>query len=142
MRMSHWFPRLFLLALALTLVLSGIPALAEESEGNAPENPAVILSANPTTGYTWAVEIADEAVISVTDEGVAPNDEALTGAKSAGLHHRYLYLCPLVGDGRSARLQAGVRPVGGRGAEGHGCGHHVPAGRELTDAPGHAAQSP
>ena len=47
MRMSHWFPRLCLLALALTLVLSGIPALAEESEGNAPENPAVILSANP-----------------------------------------------------------------------------------------------
>lgn len=80
MRMSHWFPRLCLLALALTLVLSGIPALAEESEGNAPENPAVILSANPTTGYTWAVEIADEAVISVTDEGVTPNDEALTGA--------------------------------------------------------------
>ena len=122
MRMSHWFPRLCLLALALTLVLSGIPALAEESEGNAPENPAVILSANPTTGYTWAVEIADEAVISVTDEGVAPNDEALTGAGgfqrfelvgSAGLHHRYLYLCPLVGDGRSACLQAGVRPVGG-----------------------------
>ena len=26
------------------------------------------------------MEIADEAVISVTDEGVAPNDEALTGA--------------------------------------------------------------
>ena len=54
--------------------------MAEEDAGNAPENPVVILSANPTTGYTWAVEIADDTVVSVTDDGIAQGDTELVGA--------------------------------------------------------------
>ena len=54
--------------------------MAEEGAGNAPENPAVILAANPTTGYTWAVEIADDTVVSVTDDGIAQGDTELVGA--------------------------------------------------------------
>ncbi|MDY2656545.1 MAG: protease inhibitor I42 family protein [Candidatus Limiplasma sp.] len=72
--------RLCLLALALLLALPAVPALAEESAGNTPENPAVILAANPTTGYTWAVEIADDTVVSVTDDGIAQSDTELVGA--------------------------------------------------------------
>ena len=90
MRMSHWFPRLCLLALALTLVLSGIPALAEESEGNAPENPAVILSANPTTGYTWTATVADEKVVAVVDDGFA-QDAAEETATGVGGFQRYVF---------------------------------------------------
>lgn len=80
MKHPNFLTRLCLLALAVTLALPLIPAVAEEDVGNAPENPVVILSANPTTGYTWAVEIADEAVVSVTDDGIAPDSEELTGA--------------------------------------------------------------
>ena len=80
MKHSNFFARLCLLALAMALVFPLAPASAEEDAGNAPENPAVILSANPTTGYTWAVEIADESVVSVTDDGLAPDSEELTGA--------------------------------------------------------------
>ena len=80
MKHPNFLTRLCLLALAVTLALPLIPAVAEEDAGNAPENPVVILSANPTTGYTWAVEIADEAVVSVTDDGIAPDSEELTGA--------------------------------------------------------------
>lgn len=80
MKHPNFLTRLCLLALAVTLALPLIPAMAEEDAGNAPENPVVILSANPTTGYTWAVEIADEAVVSVTDDGIAPDSEELTGA--------------------------------------------------------------
>lgn len=80
MKHPDFLTRLCLLALAVTLALPLIPAVAEEDAGNAPENPVVILSANPTTGYTWAVEIADEAVVSVTDDGIAPDSEELTGA--------------------------------------------------------------
>ena len=80
MKHPNFVTRLSLLALAVTLALPLIPAVAEEDAGNAPENPVVILSANPTTGYTWAVEIADEAVVSVTDDGIAPDSEELTGA--------------------------------------------------------------
>lgn len=80
MKHPNFVTRLCLLALAVTLALPLIPAVAEEDAGNAPENPVVILSANPTTGYTWAVEIADEAVVSVTDDGIAPDSEELTGA--------------------------------------------------------------
>ena len=80
MKHPNFLTRLCLLALAVTLALPLIPAMAEEGAGNAPENPAVILAANPTTGYTWAVEIADEAVVSVTDDGIAPDSEELTGA--------------------------------------------------------------
>lgn len=80
MKHPNFLTRLCLLALAVPLALPLIPAVAEEDAGNAPENPVVILSANPTTGYTWAVEIADEAVVSVTDDGIAPDSEELTGA--------------------------------------------------------------
>ena len=80
MKHPNFLTRLCLLALAVTLALPLIHAVAEEDAGNAPENPVVILSANPTTGYTWAVEIADEAVVSVTDDGIAPDSEELTGA--------------------------------------------------------------
>ena len=80
MKHPNFLTRLCLLALAVTLALPLIPAVAEEDAGNAPENPVVILSANPTTGYTWAVEIADEAVVSVTDDGIASDSEELTGA--------------------------------------------------------------
>lgn len=80
MKHPNFLTRLCLLVLAMTLALPLIPAVAEEDAGNAPENPVVILSANPTTGYTWAVEIADEAVVSVTDDGIAPDSEELTGA--------------------------------------------------------------
>ena len=80
MKHPNFLTRLCLLALAVTLALPLIPVVAEEDAGNAPENPVVILSANPTTGYTWAVEIADEAVVSVTDDGIAPDSEELTGA--------------------------------------------------------------
>lgn len=80
MKTSTLLWRLCMLALAMTLVLPLLPALAEEDAGNAPQNPAVILAANPTTGYTWTVEIADEAVVSVTDDGIAPDSEELTGA--------------------------------------------------------------
>ncbi len=80
MKHPNFLTRLCLLALAVTLALPLIPAVAEEDAGNAPENPVVILSANPTTGYTWAVEIADEAVVSVTNDGIAPDSEELTGA--------------------------------------------------------------
>ena len=80
MKHPSFLTRLCLLALAVTLALPLIPAVAEEDAGNAPENPVVILSAHPTTGYTWAVEIADEAVVSVTDDGIAPDSEELTGA--------------------------------------------------------------
>lgn len=83
MKISILLRRLCMLALAMTLVLPLLPALAEEDAGNAPQNPAVILAlaANPTTGYTWTVEIADEAVVSVTDDGIAQGDEQpLTGA--------------------------------------------------------------
>lgn len=80
MKHPNFLTRLCLLALAVTLALPLIPAVAEEDAGNAPENPVVILSANPTTGYTWALEIADEAVVSVTDDGIAPDSEELTGA--------------------------------------------------------------
>ena len=81
MKTSTLLWRLCMLALAMTLVLPLLPALAEEDAGNAPQNPAVILAANPTTGYTWTVEIADEAVISVADDGIAQGDEQpLTGA--------------------------------------------------------------
>lgn len=80
MKHPNFLTRLCLLALAVTLALPLIPAVAEEDAGNSPENPAVILAANPTTGYTWAVEIADEAVVSVTDDGIAPDSEELTGA--------------------------------------------------------------
>ena len=80
MKHPNFLTRLCLLALAVTLALPLIPAVAEEDAGNAPENPVVILSANPTTGYTWAVEIADEAVVSVTDDDIAPDSEELTGA--------------------------------------------------------------
>lgn len=80
MKHPNFLTRLCLLALAVTLALPLIPAVAEEDAGNSPENPVVILSANPTTGYTWAVEIADEAVVSVTDDGIAPDSEELTGA--------------------------------------------------------------
>lgn len=80
MKHPNFVTRLCLLALAVTLALPLIPAVAEEDAGNAPENPVVILSANPTTGYTWAVEIADEAVVSVTNDGIAPDSEELTGA--------------------------------------------------------------
>ena len=81
MKTSTLLWRLCMLALAMTLVLPLLPALAEEDAGNAPQNPAVILAANPTTGYTWTVEIADEAVVSVTDDGIAQGDEQpLTGA--------------------------------------------------------------
>lgn len=80
MKHPNFLTRLYLLVLAMTLALPLIPAVAEEDAGNAPENPVVILSANPTTGYTWAVEIADEAVVSVTDDGIAPDSEELTGA--------------------------------------------------------------
>ena len=75
MKTSTLLWRLCMLALAMTLVLPLLPALAEEDAGNAPQNPAVILAANPTTGYTWTVEIADEAVVSVTDDGIAQGDE-------------------------------------------------------------------
>lgn len=80
MKHPNFLTRLCLLALAVTLALPLIPAVAEEDAGNAPENPVVILSANPTTGYTWAVEIADDTVVSVTDDGIAPDSEELTGA--------------------------------------------------------------
>lgn len=80
MKHTNFFTRLCLLALAMLLVLPAAPAAAEEDAGNAPENPAVFLSANPTTGYTWSVEIADETVVSVTDDGIAPDSEELTGA--------------------------------------------------------------
>ena len=80
MKHPNFLTRLCLLALAVTLALPLIPAVAEEDAGNAPENPVVILSANPTTGYTWAVEIADEAVVSVTDDGIAQGDTELVGA--------------------------------------------------------------
>lgn len=81
MKTSTLLRRMFVLALAMTLVLPLLPALAEEDAGNAPQNPAVILAANPTTGYTWTVEIADEAVVSVTDDGIVQGDEQpLTGA--------------------------------------------------------------
>lgn len=80
MKHPNFLTRLCLLVLAMTLALPLIPAMAEEDAGNAPENPVVILSANPTTGYTWAVEIADEAVVSVTDDGIAQGDTELVGA--------------------------------------------------------------
>lgn len=81
MKISILLRRMFVLALAMTLALPLLPALAEEDAGNAPQNPAVILAANPTTGYTWTVEIADEAVISVADDGIVQGDEQpLTGA--------------------------------------------------------------
>ena len=80
MKTSTLLRRMFVLALAMTLVLPLLPALAEEDAGNALQNPAVILAANPTTGYTWTVEIADEAVVSVTNDGIAPDSEELTGA--------------------------------------------------------------
>ena len=63
MKTSTLLRRMFVLALAMTLALPLLPALAEEDAGNAPQNPAVILAANPTTGYTWTFEIADEAVM-------------------------------------------------------------------------------
>lgn len=80
MKHPNFLTRLCLLALAVTLALPLIPAVAEEDAGNAPENPVVILSANPTTGYTWAVEIADDTVVSVTDDGIAQGDTELVGA--------------------------------------------------------------
>ncbi len=80
MKHPNFLTRLCLLALAVTLALPLIPAMAEEDAGNAPENPVVILSANPTTGYTWAVEIADDTVVSVTDDGIAQGDTELVGA--------------------------------------------------------------
>ena len=81
MKTSTLLWRLCMLALAMTLALPLLPALAEEDAGNALQNPAVILAANPTTGYTWTVEIADEAVISVADDGIVQGDEQpLTGA--------------------------------------------------------------
>lgn len=49
MKTSTLLWRLCMLALAMTLVLPLLPALAEEDAGNAPQNPAVILAANPTT---------------------------------------------------------------------------------------------
>ena len=92
MKTSTLLWRLCMLALAMTLVLPLLPALAEEDAGNAPQNPAVILAANPTTGYTWTVEIADEAVISVADDGIAQGDEQpLTGALS--FHHIAVFHC-------------------------------------------------
>lgn len=80
MKHPNFLTRLCLLVLAMTLALPLIPAVAEEDAGNAPENPVVILSANPTTGYTWAVEIADDTVVSVTDDGIAQGDTELVGA--------------------------------------------------------------
>lgn len=80
MKHPNFLTRLCLLTLAVTLALPLIPAVAEEDAGNAPENPVVILSANPTTGYTWAVEIADDTVVSVTDDGIAQGDTELVGA--------------------------------------------------------------
>lgn len=80
MKHPNFLTRLCLLVLAMTLALPLIPAMAEEGAGNAPENPVVILSANPTTGYTWAVEIADDTVVSVTDDGIAQGDTELVGA--------------------------------------------------------------
>lgn len=86
MKTSTLLRRMFVFALAMVLALPLLPALAEEDAGNAPQNPAVILAANPTTGYTWTVEIADEAVVSVTDDGIVQGDEQpLTGA--GGLQH-------------------------------------------------------
>ena len=70
MKISILLRRMFVLALAMTLALPLLPALAEEDAGNAPQNPAVILAANPTTGYTWTFEIADEAGISVARDGM------------------------------------------------------------------------
>ena len=149
MKTSTLLRRMFVLALAMTLVLPLLPALAEEDAGNAPQNPAVILAANPTTGYIWTVEIADEAVVSVTDDGIVQGDEQpLTGAgglqrfesarQGAGLHHRHLRLRAFVGDGGGARVSAGVRPVGGCRPESNGGGYHVYARGQLTNGWLHA----
>ena len=106
MKTSTLLRRMFVLALAMTLVLPLLPALAEEDAGNAPQNPAVILAANPTTGYTWTVEIADEAVVSVTDDGIAQGDEQpLTGAGG-------LQLGVVVVDGGAVHDQIGVADIG------------------------------
>ena len=111
---------------AMTLASPLLPALAEEGRRKrAPKSAVIPCTANPT-GYTWTVEIADEAVISVADDGIAQGDEQpLTGA--GGLHAvlscsarrtglppvTFVYARAFVGDGGGARVSAGVRPVGG-----------------------------
>ena len=80
MSTKNMVKRLCLLLTLLAVMALAIPAVAEDA-GNAPTQPTVILEGNPTTGYTWTVEIADEAVISVADDGIAQGDEQpLTGA--------------------------------------------------------------
>lgn len=68
------------LLMALVMMMA-VPAAAQEA-GNAPANPTVTLSGNPTTGYTWAAQAADEGVVSVVDDGFAQNEsgEGVTGA--------------------------------------------------------------
>ena len=57
------------LLMALVMMMA-VPAAAQEA-GNAPTNPTVTLSGNPTTGYTWAAQAADEGVVSVVEGGSA-----------------------------------------------------------------------
>lgn len=68
-------------ALALLVAAVTFSACAEEN-GNAPQNPAIILAGNPTTGYTWVAQIEDESIVSVVDDGFATDetDEAVVGA--------------------------------------------------------------
>lgn len=79
-----------LLGMTCVLLLAGalaFGACAEET-GNAPQNPAVILAGNPTTGYTWTATVEDESVLSVTEDGFAA-DSAGEGMVGAGGYQRF-----------------------------------------------------
>lgn len=69
----------FLLAALAVLTFS---TLVEETEAT-PTDPAVILRANPSTGYTWTATVADEDIVSIVDSGFV-QDAAEEGATGVG----------------------------------------------------------
>lgn len=75
---------LFLLLAALaTLTLS---ALAEEA-ATAPADPAVILRANPSTGYTWTAAVADADIVSIVDSGFVQDAAEADATGVGGFQH-------------------------------------------------------